>query len=54
MDITDKVVRRFWKYAQAGSEDECWEWQGVINWLGLVDTLSRGAFSTTAGYGVVD
>ena len=34
MDITDKVVRRFWKYAQAGNKDECWEWQGVINWLG--------------------
>jgi len=32
--ITDKVVRRFWKFTDRRGDNECWIWNGVVNWLG--------------------
>jgi hypothetical protein len=30
MEITESLVRRFWKYTQKGQPDACWEWNAAL------------------------
>lgn len=42
--MNKSVKRRFWKYAQKGAEDECWEWVGGVSGNGYGRLKDNGRY----------